>query len=94
MWSTEMKLNVNASEINALPDKIREYIHDLETWAGDVQTIASQKEQINALCAKIDYLRSDSYWNILSMIKERLALDGTIDRDFFDLILRTYNVEL
>jgi hypothetical protein len=41
-----------AAEINALPERVRYYIHDLETRAdpsGDVQTIASLTEQRDAL---------------------------------------------
>ena len=41
-----------AENINALPDGIRQYVHDLETRSdptGDVQTIAVQKENLCAL---------------------------------------------
>jgi hypothetical protein len=39
-------------EINALPEKFRQYIHDLETRcdkSGDVQTIAILREDRDAL---------------------------------------------
>ena len=44
------------NQINALPDDVRKYIHDLETRcdpAGDVQTIASLTEQRDALTARL-----------------------------------------
>lgn len=43
-----------AAEVNALPERVRQYVHDLETRcdpAGDVQTIASLREQRDALVA-------------------------------------------
>ena len=45
-----------AANINALPDPLRRYIHDLETRCdptGDVQTIHSQREQINGLLKRV-----------------------------------------
>jgi hypothetical protein len=43
-------------EINALPDRVRQYIHDIETRCdptGEVQTIWSQREQIAGLVTKV-----------------------------------------
>jgi hypothetical protein len=43
---------VSADEINALPDRIRKYIHDLERRADpadDVQLIAELREQVARL---------------------------------------------
>ena len=54
---------MNAQEINALPDPLRQYIHDLETRcdpAGDIQTIASLREQIGALEEQIREARSNT----------------------------------
>jgi hypothetical protein len=57
-------------EINALPEKVRQYIHDLVTRcdkSGDVQTIALLREdrdaleqRVEELEAEIDRLRTDS----------------------------------
>jgi hypothetical protein len=44
-------------EINALPDKFRQYIHDLETRcdkSGDVQTIALLREDRDALQKRVE----------------------------------------
>jgi hypothetical protein len=46
-------------EINALPEKFRQYIHDLETRcdkSGDVQTIALLKEDREALQRRVEEL--------------------------------------
>lgn len=48
-----------AANINRLPEPLRLYIHDLETKCdpgGDVQTIASQKDQIGGLTNKVKEL--------------------------------------
>jgi hypothetical protein len=48
-----------ADEINALPEKFRRYIHDLETRcdrSGDVQTIALLKEDREALQRRVEEL--------------------------------------
>lgn len=48
-----------SENINKLPEPIRLYIHDLETKCdpgGDVQTIASQKDQIGGLTTRIKEL--------------------------------------
>ena len=47
--------------INALPEPIRRYVHDLETRcdpAGDVRTIVCQRDQIEGLVALLDEARS------------------------------------
>ncbi len=48
-------------EINALPEKFRLYIHDLETRcdkSGDVQTIALLKEDREALAREVEELKA------------------------------------
>jgi hypothetical protein len=48
-------------EINALPDKFRQYIHDLETRcdkSGDVQTMALLREDREALQKRVEELES------------------------------------
>ncbi len=52
---------VTAEEINALPEKLRRYIHDLATRsdpAGDIRTIASLTEQRDALVLRVRELES------------------------------------
>jgi hypothetical protein len=49
-------------EINALPEKFRQYIHDLETRcdkSGDVQTIALLKEDREALQRRVEELEAE-----------------------------------
>jgi hypothetical protein len=49
-------------EINALPEKFRQYIHDLETRcdkSGDVQTIALLREDRNALQKRVEELEAE-----------------------------------
>lgn len=51
---------MNAAEINALPQRLRNYIHDLETRcdpSGDVQTIAILRDQVNELQAEVNELK-------------------------------------
>ena len=48
-------------EINALPEKFRQYIHDLETRcdkSGDVQTIALLREDRDALQRRVEELEA------------------------------------
>jgi hypothetical protein len=48
-------------EINALPEKFRQYIHDLETRcdkSGDVQTIALLREDRDALQQRVEELEA------------------------------------
>lgn len=48
-------------EINALPDRFRQYIHDLETRcdkSGDVQTIALLREDREALQKRVEELEA------------------------------------
>lgn len=48
-------------EINALPEKFRLYIHDLETRcdkSGDVQTIALLREDREALLLEVEELKA------------------------------------
>ena len=50
-----------ADEINALPEKFRRYIHDLETRcdkSGDVQTIALLREDRDALQRRVEELEA------------------------------------
>jgi hypothetical protein len=52
----------SVDEINALPEKFRQYIHDLETRcdkSGDVQTIALLREDRDALQKRIEELRAE-----------------------------------
>jgi hypothetical protein len=47
----------SVAEINALPEKFRQYIHDLETRcdkSGDVQTIAILREDREALQRRVE----------------------------------------
>jgi hypothetical protein len=49
-------------EINALPEKFRLYIHDLETRcdkSGDVQTIALLREDRDALQRRVEELEAE-----------------------------------
>lgn len=51
-----------ADEINALPEKFRLYIHDLETRcdkSGDVQTIALLREDRSALQRRLEELEAE-----------------------------------
>lgn len=51
-----------SEEINALSDRVRYYIHDIETRcdpAGDVQTIASLREQVDGLLAERSELQAE-----------------------------------
>jgi hypothetical protein len=52
----------SAEEINALPEKFRRYIHDLETRcdkSGDVQTIALLREDREALQKRVEKLDAE-----------------------------------
>jgi hypothetical protein len=60
-WLTD-SLIVSADEINALPEKLRRYIHDLETRcdpAGDIQQIGSLTEQRDALVTRVKELEAE-----------------------------------
>jgi chromosome segregation ATPase len=49
-------------EINAMPEKFRQYIHDLETRcdkSGDVQTIALLREDRDALQKRVEELEAE-----------------------------------
>jgi hypothetical protein len=67
-----------AEEINALPDKFRQYIHDLETRcdkSGDVQTIAMLRENREALQRRVE----ESGARIA--LQEREYLEAPIETD-------------
>ena len=52
----------SADEINALPEKFRQYIHDLETHcdrSGEVQTIAMLREDRDALQKRVEELEAE-----------------------------------
>jgi hypothetical protein len=52
----------SVDEINALPEKFRRYIHDLETRcdkSGDVQTIALLREDREALQKRVEELDAE-----------------------------------
>ena len=52
----------SAEEINALPEKFRQYIHDLETRcdkSGDVQPIALLREDRDALQRRVEELEAE-----------------------------------
>ena len=52
----------SAEEINALPEKFRQYIHDLVTRcdkSGDVQTIAILREDRDALQRRVEELEAE-----------------------------------
>jgi hypothetical protein len=51
----------SVDEINALPEKFRRYIHDIETRCdktGDVQTIALLREDRDALQRRVEELEA------------------------------------
>jgi hypothetical protein len=51
----------SVDDINALPEKFRQYIHDLETRcdkSGDVQTIALLREDRDALQKRVEELEA------------------------------------
>jgi hypothetical protein len=51
-----------AAEINALPEKVRLYIHDLVSRcdkSGDVQTIAILREDRDALAREVEELKAE-----------------------------------
>jgi hypothetical protein len=65
-------------EINALPDKFRQYIHDLETRcdkSGDVQTIAILREDRDALQQRVEELEARI------ALQEREYLEAPIETD-------------
>ena len=52
----------SADEINALPEKFRQYIHDLVTRcdkSGDMQTIAILREDRDALQKRVEELQAE-----------------------------------
>jgi len=58
-----------AANVNALPEGIRRYVHDLETRcdpAGDVQTMALQADTIRGLDAKVRELEAESISTVSS----------------------------
>ena len=67
-----------AAEINALPEKFRQYIHDLETRcdkSGDVQTIAILREDRDALQRRVEELEARI------ALQEREYLESPIETD-------------
>jgi hypothetical protein len=65
-------------EINALPEKFRRYIHDLETRCdktGDVQTIAIVREDRDALLQRVEELEARI------ALQEREYLESPIETD-------------
>jgi BMFP domain-containing protein YqiC len=61
----------SAEEINALPEKFRQYIHDLVSRcdkSGDVQTIAILREDRDALQKRVEELEAE-----LSRLRTQLA---------------------
>ena len=64
MKDTERTASIypSADEINALPEKVRQYIHDLVTRcdkSGDVQTIAILREDRDALQRRVEELEAE-----------------------------------
>jgi hypothetical protein len=60
--SRTAKCYPSAEEINGLPEKFRQYIHDLETRcdkSGDVQTIAILREDPDALQRRVEELEAE-----------------------------------
>lgn len=52
---------MGSDEINALPDRIRAYIHDLETRcdpSGELRELVCRREQVEALSVVIARLRT------------------------------------
>jgi hypothetical protein len=65
-------------EINALPDKFRRYIHDLETRcdkSGDVQMIAILRENRDALQQRVEELEARI------ALQQREYLEAPIETD-------------
>jgi hypothetical protein len=65
-------------EINALPEKFWQYIHDLETRcdkSGDVQTIAILREDRDALQRRVEELEARI------ALQEREYLEAPIETD-------------
>jgi hypothetical protein len=65
-------------EINALPEKFRQYIHDLETRcdkSGDVQTIALLKKDRDVLQRRVEGLEARI------ALQEREYLEAPIETD-------------
>ena len=63
---------VTAEEVNALPDKFRLYIHDLESQcdpAGDVRTIAILRDQ-SAQLQKLVMTYEELIRDLMSRIKQ------------------------
>jgi hypothetical protein len=60
-------------EINALPEKFRQYIHDLE--GGDVHTIAVLREDRDALQRRVEELEARI------ALQEREYLEAPIETD-------------
>jgi hypothetical protein len=61
----------SAEEINALPEKFRQYIHDLVSRcdkSGDVQTIAILREDRDALQRRVEELEAE-----LSQLRAQLS---------------------
>ena len=64
MKDTERTASIypSADEINALPEKFRQYIHDLVTRcdrSGDIQTIAILREDRDALQRRVEELEAE-----------------------------------
>ena len=83
---------MTSDEINALPEKVRGYVHDLQANcdpAGNVQTIASLKEQVDGLSFKCD-----SYFNCLAQVSEKIRNGDELDLDTFQYLTRINNIEI
>jgi hypothetical protein len=83
---------MKSEEINKLPEKVRAYIHDLQTNcdpSGNIQTIASLKEQVGGL-----EFKCNSYFACLADMKGSLINNGELDLDTFEYLSRSYNIEI
>lgn len=82
-----------SAEINALPARVRTFIHDLETRcdpAGDVQRLAALRDSLDGLMAVHEELRAerDTAMARLRQIAEAMGWDlGWADTDVLDLDL-------
>lgn len=66
-----MSETVTAQEINALPDKIRRYIHDLETRcdpAGEVRERALLKDENEQLRKKVEELLHEAQRDVRAVV--------------------------
>ena len=87
-WCEPVGPTITTAEINALPDRLRRYIHDLETNcdpAGVLQSLAVQKENALALAARVRELEA-----LLREANDLLGYRGEVHRDPDATLARIY----